>query len=134
MLQISDLILGKENSWVDIYDPARKSLFAAKEYLEENINVMRQYSDWVKKGDISSVSELVSGQGAIMRKNLSKIAVYRDATGNVHEFSAVCPHLGCIIQWNTHEKTFDCPCHGSRFTAYGKVINGPSNRDLSREA
>lgn len=130
---ISDLILGRKNPWADIYDPARKSLFAAKEYLEENINVIKQYSDWVKKGDISSVNELVPGQGAIMRKNLSKIAVYRDAAGNVHAFSAVCPHLGCIIQWNHHEKTFDCPCHGSRFTSYGKVINGPSNRDLSRE-
>lgn len=130
---ISDLILGKKNPWADVYDPSRKSLLAAKEYLEENINVVRQYSEWLKKGDISSVSELAPGQGAIMRKNLSKMAVYRDATGTIHEFSAICPHLGCIVQWNTNEKTFDCPCHGSRFTAHGKVINGPSNRNLSRQ-
>lgn len=131
---ISDLILGKKNPWADIYNPSRKSFFAAKEYLEENINVVKQYTDWLKKGDISSVHELHAGQGAIMREGLSKVAVYRDESGVLHKFSAVCPHLGCIVQWNSNEKTFDCPCHGSRFTNYGKVINGPSNRDLSREA
>ncbi len=129
---ISDLILEKKNPWADIYDPARKSFFAVKEYFEENLNVVKQYTEWLKKGDISSTDELASGQGAVMRKKLSKVAVYRDEQGIVHEFSAVCPHLGCIIRWNPKEKTFDCPCHGSRFTNYGKVITGPSNRDLNK--
>jgi Rieske Fe-S protein len=62
---------------------------------------------------------------------MSKIAVYRDEKGTAHEMSAVCPHLGCIVHWNTAERTWDCPCHGSRFDKLGKVINGPSNVDLS---
>jgi Rieske Fe-S protein len=57
--------------------------------------------------------------------------VYRDADGQLHELSAVCPHLGCIVHWNAVEKTWDCPCHGSRFAAQGRVINGPANRDLA---
>ena len=66
-----------------------------------------------------------------MRHGLEKLAVYRDDGGALHECLAACPHLGCIVQWNPGEKTWDCPCHGSRFDAYGKVINGPANRDLA---
>ena len=61
---------------------------------------------------------------------MSKVAVYRDDRGQVHERSAVCPHLGGIVHWNAAETTWDCPCHGSRFDPLGKVINGPSNVDL----
>jgi Rieske Fe-S protein len=58
--------------------------------------------------------------------------VYRDEQGTVHERSAVCAHLGCIVGWNKVEKTWDCPCHGSRYDKFGKVINGPANEDLPR--
>jgi Rieske Fe-S protein len=56
--------------------------------------------------------------------------VYRDDAGQTHERSAVCPHLGCVVGWNLTERTWDCPCHGSRFDPMGKVIYGPANRDL----
>jgi len=66
----------------------------------------------------------------VVRRALGKTAVYRDPHGTLHERSAVCPHLGCIVAWNSSEHTWDCPCHGSRFDALGKVINGPANADL----
>jgi Rieske Fe-S protein len=66
-----------------------------------------------------------------MRRGLQKVAVYRDLDGRLHERLATCPHLGCIVHWNRPEKTWDCPCHGSRFDCLGKVINGPANRDLA---
>jgi Rieske Fe-S protein len=69
-----------------------------------------------------------------MRDGLKKIAVYKDKTGALHMRSAVCPHLYCIVDWNDTEKTWDCPCHGSRFDRYGKVINGPAVSDLSELA
>jgi len=72
----------------------------------------------------------VPGEGAVIKKGLKPVAVYRDESGQVSACSAVCVHLGCIVQWNSEEKTFDCPCHGSRFTHHGKVINGPANKDL----
>ena len=66
-----------------------------------------------------------------MRRGLTKVAVYKDEQHQVHACSAVCPHLGCIVRWNYAERSWDCPCHGSRFDAYGKVVNGPSNADLA---
>jgi glycine/D-amino acid oxidase-like deaminating enzyme len=128
---ISDLILGTANPWAGLYDPARKTLGAAAEYARENLNVARQYVQWATRGEVKSPEEIPPGGGAVMRRGLSKIAVYRDPGGQRHECLAACPHLGCVVQWNGAESTWDCPCHGSRFDRFGKVMNGPANRDLS---
>jgi Rieske Fe-S protein len=129
-LLLTDLILGKQNPWALVYDPSRKPLRAAGSFTQENLNVARQYLDWVTPGEVSSVREIELDGGAVLRRGLSKIAVYRDEAGKVHEMSAVCPHLGCIVHWNAAEHSWDCPCHGSRFDKQGKCINGPSNVDL----
>src|SRR4051812_11532560 len=126
---ISDLILGRDNPWAKLYDPSRKSAGAARDYVSENLNVARQFAKYFTGGEAKSADDIAAGEGALMRRGLSKIAVYRDKSGAVHECSAVCPHLGCLVQWNGTEQTWDCPCHGSRFDAYGQVINGPANRD-----
>jgi Rieske Fe-S protein len=128
---LTDLVLGRTNDWANLYDPARKPVRAAGEYLKEAVNMAAQYGDWVTGGDVESVEQIARDSGAVLRRGLTKIAVYRDATGKVHEYSAVCPHLGCIVQWNAAEKTWDCPCHGSRFDKLGTVINGPANKGLS---
>lgn len=128
---ITDSIMGRECPWVPLYDPSRKTLRAAVEYARENINVAVQYiEDHVTGGDVDSREEIARGAGAIIRRGMTKLAVYRDEQGALHERSAVCPHLGCIVRWNSLEKTWDCPCHGSSFDRYGRVINGPANSDL----
>ena len=129
---LTDLIQGRKNRWEDIYNPSRVTLRAAMEYAGENINVAGQFADYVTAGDIKSVDELKPGQGAIMREGISKIAVFRDDTGIIHRRSAVCPHLGCVVAWNSCERTWDCPCHGSKYTAEGRVYNGPANSDLGK--
>lgn len=129
---LSDLIQGRKNPWEDLYSPSRIRLKSLPEYASENINVAGQYADYVTAGDIKSESELRPGEGAIMRDGVSKIAVHRDENGTVHKLSAVCPHLGCIVAWNSTEQTWDCPCHGSRFSAEGRVYQGPANSDLSK--
>jgi len=128
---LTDLIQRRKNRWEDLYSPSRVTLGAAKEYAGENINVAGQFADYVTAGDIKTVEELKPGQGAIMREGLSKIAVYRDDKGAIHRRSAVCPHLGCVVSWNACERTWDCPCHGSKFSAEGRVYNGPANSDLA---
>jgi glycine/D-amino acid oxidase-like deaminating enzyme/nitrite reductase/ring-hydroxylating ferredoxin subunit len=128
---LSDLIQGRKNNWEDLYSPSRIRLKSLPEYASENINVAGQYADYVTAGDIKSESELQPGEGGIMREGVSKVAVRRDENGNVQKLSAVCPHLGCIVAWNSTEKTWDCPCHGSRFSASGRVYQGPANSDLS---
>ena len=128
---LTDLIVGRKNAWESIYDPSRVTLKALTTFARENLNVAAQYTDLVVAGDVDSVDEVKPGSGAILSRGLSKIAVYRDPQGEVHERSAVCRHLGCIVKWNTLENTWDCPCHGSRYDAMGKVIQGPANSDLA---
>ncbi|TMH62422.1 MAG: FAD-dependent oxidoreductase [Betaproteobacteria bacterium] len=127
---LCDLILGRKNPWEKLYSPSRVPVMAAGEFAREDLNMAAQYADWLTPGDVRSADDVARDSGAIVRRGFEKIAVYRDANGAVHECSAVCPHLGCIVQWNPGEQTWDCPCHGSRFDAEGHVINGPANRDL----
>jgi glycine/D-amino acid oxidase-like deaminating enzyme/nitrite reductase/ring-hydroxylating ferredoxin subunit len=130
---LTDLLQGRKNPWADLYSPSRITLRAFGEYASENINVAEQFADYVTAGEIKSVDELKPGVGAIMREGLSKLAVYRDEDGMVHKRSAVCPHLGCVVAWNSTEKTWDCPCHGSKYRADGRVYQGPANSDLASE-
>ncbi|HYJ45460.1 MAG TPA: FAD-dependent oxidoreductase, partial [Pyrinomonadaceae bacterium] len=127
---LTDLIMGRENEWAALYDPTRKTLRALPEFASENLNVAAQYADYVTGGDVDSADEIKPDEGAIIRRGLKKIATFRDESGAVHERSAVCVHLGCIVAWNPKEKTWDCPCHGSRYDAYGEVFQGPANRGL----
>jgi glycine/D-amino acid oxidase-like deaminating enzyme/nitrite reductase/ring-hydroxylating ferredoxin subunit len=127
---LSDLILGRENVWAELYEPTRKPAGALAKFTAENLNVAAQYTTWLTPGEVSSANEIEAGEGAILRRGLSKIAVYRDELGTLHEMSAVCPHLKCIVSWNGTERTWDCPCHGSRFDCRGHVIVGPANIDL----
>ena len=128
-LIIPDLVNGKENKWSSLYDPARLMFRAPLDFADELLNMVAQFGDYLTRGDIDSIEELQGGEGAILGR-LKKFAVYRDPQNGLKVFSAVCPHLGCILQWNKVELSFDCPCHGSRFTCEGKLMNGPANKDL----
>lgn len=127
---LRDLILRRENPWAALYDPSRITVRAFGELTRENVNVGAQLTDWVKDPDVDSIDQIAPGQGATIQNRWLKLAVYRDENGVYHRRSAVCPHLGCIVSWNSTEKSWDCPCHGSRFDPYGNVINGPANSNL----
>ncbi len=127
---LTDLIMGRANEWEELYEPTRKTLKALGEFARENLNVAAQYTDLVTPGEVDSEDEIKPGEGAVIRRGLKKVAVYRDDSGALHERSAICVHLGCVVDWNPGEKSWDCPCHGSRYDAYGKVFQGPANKDL----
>jgi glycine/D-amino acid oxidase-like deaminating enzyme/nitrite reductase/ring-hydroxylating ferredoxin subunit len=127
---LTDLIAGRPNEWAALYEPARKTLRAAGEFARENLNVARQYLDHVAPGEVRSAEQVKPGEGAVLRRGARHVAVYRDADGRLHERSASCTHLFCIVHWNHGERSWDCPCHGSRFDPYGRVINGPAIADL----
>ena len=127
---LTDLILGRRNDWEAIYDPARFTLKALPEFAKENLNVAAQYKDLIFGADVDSETEIKRGSGAVISRGLHKVAVYRDPSGETHERSAVCPHLGCIVQWNGATKSWDCPCHGSRFDVDGHIIEGPAVKPL----
>ncbi len=130
---IPDLISGRENPWAKLYDPNRITLKTAPHYIKEMFFVGGQYLDYLLPPDVKSITEIQPGQAAIVGR-LKKVAVYRDEAGQYYAYSAVCPHLGCVVQWNNDEKSFDCPCHGSRFTCEGKVMNGPAVSNLEEVA
>lgn len=129
---ISDLIQGRGNPWTKLYDPSRITLKAAGHFLKEVGNMSAQYLDYLEEGDVKSVRELKPEQGAIVNMKGKKVAVYKDEAEMLHAFSAICPHMGCVLQWNGDEHSFDCPCHGSRFTCHGAVVNGPAQEDMKR--
>ena len=128
---IRDLIIGEKNRWADLYDPSRITFKTADDFVMETANMAAQYLDWVTPADLKDAESLQPGQGGIVTSGLKKIAVYKDEHGELQKYTAVCPHLGCIVRWNGDEKTFDCPCHGSRFTCQGEVINGPAMTGLA---
>lgn len=130
-LLIAELIEGRESAWTSLYAPDRRLLRAADEFLRENLNFVPYYGERLSGGDIDSLAALASGEAAILRAGLHKIAAWRDDTGELHLHSAVCPHLGCVVHWNPAESSWDCPCHGSRFDPRdGARLNGPADRGL----
>ncbi|HEY3251662.1 MAG TPA: FAD-dependent oxidoreductase [Ignavibacteria bacterium] len=129
---LTDMISGKENEWAKLYDPKRITLKAALKFVKEGLDTALQYIDIITPPEAASEGEISPGSGAIMSIGLGKTAVYKDENGKVYKFSALCPHLKCVIEWNASEKTWDCPCHGSRFGAMGNVINGPALGNLKK--
>ena len=130
-LLVPDLITGRENPWAGLYDPSRKiGLHALAAYARENVNAVAQYGDWFGRGDVTAEADIAAGEGAIVVSGMKRIAVFKDERGDCTRLVATCPHLGGVVRWNSHEKTWDCPCHASRFDRHGKVFHGPANTDL----
>jgi Rieske Fe-S protein len=123
------------NSWSAFYDPSRKPVsgMALGKFVSENLNVGYEYArDWLGSGDQPAIDELQNDQGTVVRRGMQLVAVYRNRNGHLHELSATCPHLGCIVHWNNLEKCWDCPCHGSRFDVDGNVLTGPAGASLEK--
>jgi glycine/D-amino acid oxidase-like deaminating enzyme/nitrite reductase/ring-hydroxylating ferredoxin subunit len=129
---ITDLLLGRSNPWAELYSPSRSVMrHAVKETVKENVNVVKELiKGYAKGGGAQSVDTIPAGQGAILQKGRSKVAVFRDKAGKLHTLSAKCPHMGCIVAWNSTEQSWDCPCHGSRYDTTGMVLNGPTIQGL----
>ena len=128
---LNELIQGRKHQWAKLYDPSRVRLRATPEYVKENANTAEQYKDYFTGGEAVAVDAIQPGDGAVIGRGRGKVAVYRDGNGAIHQCSAICPHMYGIVRWNDTEKTWDCPCHGSRFDPYGKVVNGPAITGLS---
>lgn len=129
---IRDALKGIKNKYAALYDPARISFKTAGRFVDEGANMAKQYLDWILPSDLKEVENLATNEGGILTRGMNKIAVFKNKDNKVEAFSAVCPHLGCVVHWNNDEKSFDCPCHGSRFSTDGTVMNGPALTDLKK--
>ena len=131
-LILRDMITGQENPWAAVYDPERKTLkpSAVGDFLKENLDVAAKFVEHVTGGEVASTDALEPGQGAVIRLGAGKVAAFRDEAGELHMRSAVCTHMGCVVHFNSFERCWDCPCHGSQFAIDGSVLNGPAVRPL----
>ena len=125
-VMLTDRILGRENPWAATFDSSRlKPLASATEFVKENLNVARRFvQDHLRSDDVSS---LAPGEGGVV----GRTAVSRTDDGELVAVSAVCTHLRCAVRWNQAERSWDCPCHGSRFDQRGRVLQGPATEDLA---
>ncbi|HEY9155823.1 MAG TPA: FAD-dependent oxidoreductase, partial [Opitutaceae bacterium] len=128
-----DWLLGRKNPWAELFDVHRKKLLGGTwSYLTENVDypyyLVRNFLAKVEGG---SVNEVKSGEGKILKLDGQRVAASRDEKGHLSLCSAVCTHMRCIVEWNNAEKTWDCPCHGSRFSPKGEVISGPAEEPLA---
>jgi Rieske Fe-S protein len=127
-MMISDAIQGRDSPWAGLYDPDRRHLVAsAPSFIKENTNVALHRA---VHRTLGTIEEIGRGQGAIVSVDGTDHAVSRDTAGHIHAVSPICTHMGCTVTWNDAESTWDCPCHGSRFTADGHVLHGPALQPL----
>lgn len=131
-LLITDLIQGKQNDWEKLYHPSRFKIFkSGKTFFKEFIGGLTTYlRSSPRHAEVAQLSSIPAGEAKLIELDGDKYGAYRDENGDLHLVTAECTHLKCIIQWNNDEKSWDCPCHGSRFSYEGKVLNGPANTDL----
>ncbi|NHN58119.1 MULTISPECIES: FAD-dependent oxidoreductase [Halorussus] len=125
---------GTTPKWADAFNPQRIDLDAAGEdLLSENLDVGKEFTrDWAKAPFRGEDPQVAPGEGEVVRRGGKQWAVARDEDGELHVTSAVCTHLDCIVHWNDAEQSWDCPCHGSRFSVDGEVLDGPAVADLPK--
>jgi Rieske Fe-S protein len=132
---LTDAILGRDNPWLTVFDPNRLNLRAsAKDVTTEGADFTFHFlADRLTKRAADSTGDLTPGEGKVVSRHGRQVAVAKDQDGTVHAVSARCTHLGCIVSWNDAERSWDCPCHGSRFAVDGSVLEGPAVHDLERK-
>ena len=133
-IMLTDRIAGRDNAWATLFDTDRLNLRqAASELLKENADVVKRFvADRIRTDLRRSPDDLAPGEAAVLRQGAGRVAAYRDPGGTLHRVSAACTHMGCTVTWNTAETTWDCPCHGSRFSVDGEILEGPALRPLER--
>jgi glycine/D-amino acid oxidase-like deaminating enzyme/nitrite reductase/ring-hydroxylating ferredoxin subunit len=130
---LSDLIAGRDNAWAERFSPNRVSLRSLPELAETNAKVGGVFfADRLRPTEAGKAAEVPRGEARVVRDGLGKTGVYRDPDGVVHAVSLRCTHLGCLLRFNAAERSWDCPCHGSRFDVDGGVLEGPAVEPLER--
>jgi glycine/D-amino acid oxidase-like deaminating enzyme/nitrite reductase/ring-hydroxylating ferredoxin subunit len=129
-----DFVTERKNPWRDLFDPGRKKVRGgAWDYLKENVDYpYYMVRDWFVGPEGKTLRGVRNGEGKIVEIRGQRVAASRDDRGRTTLLSPVCTHMGCEIAWNSAERTWDCPCHGSRFTPSGKVLAGPAETPLER--
>ena len=132
-MMLTDLIAGRDNPWIEAFDSTRLGPgVSLKRLVAENLDVGRRFFvDRIRTLRPRPADELVAGEGDLVTLDDDLVAAFRDERGELHAVGATCTHLGCRLAFNTAERSWDCPCHGSRFDVDGHVLEGPAIKDLA---
>ena len=133
-MMAADAALGLSNPWAELFDVGRTKIRGgAWDYLKENVDYpYYMLKGWLSKSEATPLRDLAPGEGKVLELDGERVAVYRGDGGRLTTLSPVCTHMGCLVDWNAAESTWDCPCHGSRFTAKGEVLSGPAEAPLAK--
>ena len=129
---LKKIILNEESPYLDLFNSNRiKPVAGFVNFIKHNADVVKQFAGkWLPHEELEGLATLAPGEGKVVRLNNQKIALYKDEEGILHAVDPICTHLKCEVKWNTAEKSWDCPCHGARYSFDGKVLTGPADRDL----
>lgn len=129
---LRDMIVNKDENYINLFNPNRiKPIAGFTNFVKENADVVKQLiSKWFSVEKIKETVELAPGEGKVVKFDGHTIALYKDENSNLHAVNPVCTHMKCSVTWNIAEKSWDCPCHGARYSFEGKVLTGPADRDL----
>ena len=133
-LLLTKMICNQDSQYKDLYDPNRlKPVAGFSNFVNHNADVVKQFvSKWFSHEELHELAELATEEGKIVNFKGEKIAIYKDIEGDIHALSPICTHVGCEVKWNNAELTWDCPCHGARYSYDGRVLNGPATKNLAK--
>ncbi|PTY82583.1 hypothetical protein B5V90_19580 [Heyndrickxia sporothermodurans] len=130
---LTDLISGTKNKYEDLFSPSRFNANpSVKEYITTNLDVAKHLIEGKLEYPLRDINDLANDEGSVVNVNGKRAGAYKDADGKVYVVDTTCTHLGCEIEWNSGDRTWDCPCHGSRFSIVGDVIEGPAETPLGK--
>jgi glycine/D-amino acid oxidase-like deaminating enzyme/nitrite reductase/ring-hydroxylating ferredoxin subunit len=131
---LTDLILEKENACAALFNPGRvKPVAGFAGFVKENADVVAQFvGKRISAGKLKELAGLAPGEARLVKYEGQPLAIYKDEAGQVHALNPVCTHARCVVDWNSAEKTWDCPCHGARYSVDGEVLTGPARKGLEQ--
>ena len=133
-LLLTKMITNQDSPYKELYDPNRlKPVAGFTNFVSHNADVVKQFaSRWFSHEELHDLAELATEEGKIVNYKNEKLAIYKDKNGSIHALSPICTHVGCEVKWNNAELTWDCPCHGARYSYDGRVMNGPTTKNLAK--
>ncbi|HEV8081252.1 MAG TPA: FAD-dependent oxidoreductase, partial [Chitinophagaceae bacterium] len=133
-LVLTDLIVKGESKYEKLFNPNRiKPVAGFENFVKEAADVVAKFiGDRFAKTKIKELAELAPGEAKVVKYDGDSIALYKDEKGGLHAVNPACTHVNCIVGWNTAEQTWDCPCHGSRFSMDGEVLTAPARKNLEK--
>ncbi|MDJ1471499.1 FAD-dependent oxidoreductase [Xanthocytophaga flava] len=131
---LTDLLTTGQSSYKDLFAPGRvKPVAGFTSFVKEQVDVIKEFaSKWFSQSDLKELAELAHDEARVVEYEGTSIAMYKDERGQIHAVNPTCPHAKCAVAWNSAEKSWDCPCHGSRFSCDGELLTGPARSNLEK--